>query len=683
MDDSRSDLEDIVADARQKHRDGALDVAARLYDSVLAIDPANAEVLQLKGILLAQTGAPEEGLSLLERAVALAPKDGRIRASLAKLRLDLSDVGGAVADYETARLHNPDDTDLAFNLAGALALAGRQDEAIEHLEHARDLSSGHAHVLANLGNLYRQADRLDASRETLEVAVGISPNDPEVQHSLGVTLAALHDYAAAGARFRHALKLDPGFVRAAAQLFYATLYACDWADHPKLIANFERLLDADPDILSELSPLIALYLPFTQHALNRVSVARATVLRNSAGIHAAASVAAPVAASVAAPVTAKGNTNPLRVGYLSADLGQHPVGRLMADLLPRHDRAAFDVTAFSLAPPDGSDVQKAIYDGIGRIEDVSQMSAGDAVGRIRDFGIDVLVDLGGFTRGARPEILAARAAPLQIGWLGYCGSSGGLNDVLLADNIVLPDCAVKHFAEAVAHLPGSFMPLNRFDTALGNGDTRGAHGLPEEGFVFCAFNVSPKIDAQTFSAWMEILMRVDGSVLWLREHAASTSQNLRTAARAAGIDPDRLVFAPTTPAMSDHLARHRHADLFLDTFVYGAHSTAADAIAQGIPVLTCVGAAMPSRVGASLCKAYGIGDLVVGNTAEYVAKAVYLADTIDQLINYCSALQAAVETVDVSDAFARKLERAYRALWRAHGAGALTPGCLVAMETPE
>ena len=671
MVDSRSKLDEIVANARQRHRDGAFDDAARLYDSVLVSDPQNAEVLQLKGILLAQTGAPEAGLAFLEKAVARAPADGRIRANLAKLRLDLGDVGGAVADYETARQHAPDDADLEFNLAGALALAGRRDDAIRHLEHARELAPGHAQVLANLGNLYRQGDRPDASRETLEAAVEASPDDPEVQHSLGVTLAALHDYAAAGLRFRRALKLDPGFVRAAAQLFYATLYDCDWTDHPKLIANFERLLDTDLEILSELSPLIALYLPFAQPSLNRVSAARAAVLRQSAVIHDDVSADARVDGAA------------LRVGYLSADLGRHPVGRLLADLLPRHDAGEFDVTAFALAPPDGSEVQRAIYDGVGSVEDISRVSASDAAARIRETGIDILVDLGGFTLGARPEILAARAAPLQIGWLGYCGSSGGLNDVLLADNVVLPDGAVADFDEAVAHLPGSFMPLNRFDRAEEVADTRTAHGLPEDGFVFCAFNAPPKIDAQTFAAWMEILARVDGSVLWLREHAASTTRNLTRAAQAAGIDPARLVFAPTAPAMSDHLARHRHADLFLDTFLYGAHSTAADAIARGLPVLTCTGAAMPARIGASLCSAYGIGDLAAENPADYTEMAVNLATDIDRLMDYRTRLAAAVQTVDAGDAFVRKLERAYRTIWRAHRAGALAPGRLVPMENAE
>lgn len=669
MDDSRSELDAMVADARQLHREGALEAAVKLYDSVLAQVPDHAETLQLKGILLAQIGVPEEGLQLLERAVAQAPENGRIRANLAKLRLDLGNIDDAITDYESALAHNPDDVDLAFNLAGALALVGRQDAAIGHLEHARALAPDHPHVLANLGNLYRQTEKLAVSREALERAAGVSPDDPEVQHSLGVTLAALRDYAAAGMRFRHALKLDPGFVRAAAQLFYATLYACDWNDHPKLVTNFRRLLDADMDVLSELSPLIALYLPFAQDQLNRVSEARAATLRTS--------TVAP------GPSRAENAGAPLRVGYLSADFGRHPVGRLMADLLPRHESAGFDVTAFALAPPDGSDVQQAIFAGVGRVEDISAISVLDAAGRIRDAGVDILVDLGGFTLGAQPGITAARAAPLQIGWLGYCGSSGGLNDVLLADETVVPVGAVGQFVEAVAHLPGTFMPLNRFDVPASKYDTRSDHGLPDNGFVFCAFNASPKIDAETFAAWVAVLARVDGSVLWLREHAAVTTQNLRLAAQAAGIDPARLVFAPTTAATSDHLARHRHADLFLDTFVYGAHSTAADAIAQGVPVLTCAGAAMPARVGASLCRAYGIGDLVAETPSEYVDRAVEVATVIDQLINYKSALVGALETVDAGDAFARKLERAYRVLWHAQGAGLLKPGALVPMETME
>lgn len=641
----------------------------KLYDSILLQAPDHAETLQLKGILLAQIGVPEEGLELLERAIVQAPENVRIRANLAKLRLDLGGIDAAVADYEVALAQRPDDADLAFSLAGALALAGRHDAAIEHLEHARTLSPDHPHVLANLGNLYRQTENLPASAEALERAVAVSPDDPEVQHSLGVTLAALHDYAAAGARFRHALKLDPGFVRAAVQLFYATLYACDWDDHPKLVGNFRRLLGAGKDLLSEVSPLVALYLPFAQDQLNLVSEARAAVLRPSAMVPAAAQ--------------AKSEGAALRVGYLSADFGGHPVGRLLADVLPRHEKAAFDVTAFALAPPDGSDVQQAIFSGVGRVEDVSNMSAAEAAGRIREAGVDVLVDLGGFTQGARPEILAARAAPLQIGWLGYCGSSGGLNDVLLADEVVLPPGAAGQFREAIAHLPGTFMPLNRFDGAGDDPDTRAAHGLPGDGFVFCAFNASPKIDAETFAAWMAVLGRVEGSVLWLRAHASVTTQNLRSAARSAGTDPDRLVFAPTTNAMSDHLARHRHADLFLDTFVYGAHSTAADAIAQGLPVLTCAGEAMPARVGASLCRAYGIGGLVAENPSEYIDTAVEVATIIDHLINYKSALSAALETVDAGDGFARKLEHAYGALWRAKGTGLLKPGTLVPMEDQE
>ena len=258
MDENPSDPDVIVAEARALHRAGDLDAAARLYDSVLARAPDHAEALQLKGILLAQTGDPTAGLELLSRAAELAPESGPIQANLAKLRLDLGEIDAAVADYEAAVDLDPGNADLLFNLGGVLALTGRRSEAIARLESVRD--GGNPHVLANLGNLYRQVGRLDESRDTLEAAVAAAPDDPDIQHSLGATLSALRDYAGASERYRAALKRDPGFVRAAAQLFYAALHACDWEDYPNLVENFRRFVGAESGLLSELSPLVALFL---------------------------------------------------------------------------------------------------------------------------------------------------------------------------------------------------------------------------------------------------------------------------------------------------------------------------------------------------------------------------------------------------------------------------------------
>ncbi len=660
MDDSPPDLDEIVADARLRHRDGDLAAAKSLYDSVLARAPNHAEVLQLKGILHAQSGAPADGLALLKRAVALAPADARIRANLAKLRLDLGDIDGAVADYAAADKYDPGNPSLAFNFAGALARAGQYDEAIGRLETARERAPNNPEVLANLGNLYRFTGRMDLSRDALEGAVAAAPDNPETHHSLGATLAALRDYTRAALQFREALRLDPGFVRAATQLFYTALHACDWADYAKLVENFRRMLGAEPALLGELSPLVALYLPFSQGELNRIGAARAVNL----------------AAPAPAEHITTASSDRLRVGYLSADLGAHPVGRLLADVLPRHDGDTVDVTAFILADPDGSDAQQAIHAGVPSVENLSRMSPAKAAERIRGCGTDILVDLGGFTLGARPEILAARAAPLQVGWLGYCGSMGGLNDVLLADDVAVPPVVVPCFAEAVAYLPGSFMPLNCFDAPGDGAGARADQGLPDDGFVYCAFNAPTKIDPETFAAWMDILAGVEGAVLWLREHAPTTTENLRAAARTAGIDPQRLVFAPTAPAIANHLARHWHADLFLDTFVYGAHSTAADAIALGLPLLTRVGGAMPARVGASLCHAHDLSELVTETASEYIEAAIRMGTDTEWLHEMRARLSGALGRADAGDGFARKLEVAYRGLWRAHSAGTLVPGTL-------
>lgn len=656
----------IVADARQKHREGALDDADALYDSVLAQDPDHAEALHLKGVLRAQKGSVSEGLALIGRAVEQAPSDPRIRANLAKIHLDNGDIGESVTQYQVALLHAPDDADLLYNAAGALATAVRLEEAIAHLERARGLAPEHGRVLANLGNLYRLVGRLDDSRAVLEQAAITSPDDAEVQHSLGVTLTALRDYDLANEKFRRALALDSGFVRAATQLYYATLYACDWRDRTKLIANFGRLIDGGSEAMSYLSPMVSLYLPFEQGQINAVADARAAALRRRN----------PAARRTLAPA----QKERLRIGYLSADLGRHPVGHLIAGLLPLHDRGLFDVSAYALAPPDGSAVQEAIYDGLDHVEDLSRVSVDEAVGRIVDAEVDILVDLGGYTRGARPEILADRAAPLQIGWLGHCGSSGGLNDVLLADEVVVPAGQVSGFKEAVAYMPGTFMPLNRFDTPSADAGSRADHGLTEDGFVFCAFNNPTKIDPDTFSVWMDILGRVDNAVLWLRDHAAVTGRNLRSAAQASGVDPARIVFAPTLDDMSDHLARHRHADLYLDSFVYGAHSTAADAIVQGVPVLSLLGASMPARVGASLCRAHRLGELVVETPEDYVAMAVALAGDPDRLSEMKRRVRLSVDSDDSSARFVRKLEGAYQLLWNVARAGQLEPGALVRIE---
>ena len=655
-----NDLDTIVAEGLALHRAGDISAAGDSYDIVLARDPEHFEALHLKGVLLGQTGEQDAALILLDRAVSGSAGDPRVVANRAKLRLDAGDVAGAVEDYKAALARSPQDPDLHFNTAGALVMAGQLEDARALLERAREISPDHARVLANLGNLYRQLGRSKDSRETLEAAVEAAPGEPELLHSLGITLSEGRDYEAAGARFRRALELDPSFIRTATQLFYNLLHACDWRDRDKLVGNFRRLIESGSDRLGELSPLIALFLPVDQHELDAVSDARADLVRQTSP--------APE------PLAGRPQGERLHIGYLSGDMGRHPVGHLTADLFHRHDRKSFEVSAILLTEPDGSDVQNAVFDGVDNVLDVSQVSAVEAAGKIRSAGVDVLVDLGGFTRGARPEILAARPAPLQVGWLGYCGSSGGLNDVLLVDETVLPSSQAGSIREAVAYLPGTFMPLNNFGVPAPDLKSRVEHGLPAEGMVFCAFNTPTKIDPITFGCWMEILKQVEGSVLWLREHIAVTTRNLKTVAQRSGVDPARLIFAPTVPSMADHLARHCHGDLFLDTFVYGAHSTAADAIAMGVPVLTMAGPAMPSRVGASLCRAYGLSELVVDSADGYLRKAVELAADSAGLRELSNQLNTALEGSRDSGVFVGKLETAYQDLWAAQIAGTLAPG---------
>jgi predicted O-linked N-acetylglucosamine transferase (SPINDLY family) len=240
--------------------------------------------------------------------------------------------------------------------------------------------------------------------------------------------------------------------------------------------------------------------------------------------------------------------------------------------------------------------------------------------------IDVLIDLMGYTQDARPEVLARRPAPLQVGFLGYAGTSGASYiDYLVADREVIPPDQAAHYSERLVYLPECFQPNDAARRASARVPSRAELGLPQAGFVFCCFNDSYKITPSLFACWMRLLAEVPDSVLWLRETSPAAKRNMSKTARLHGVDPERLRFAPRTPELEDHLARLRAADLFLDTFPYNAHATASDALWAGLPVLTLRGKSFVARVGSSLLKAVGLPELIADSLPAYSARALELA----------------------------------------------------------
>jgi predicted O-linked N-acetylglucosamine transferase (SPINDLY family) len=320
------------------------------------------------------------------------------------------------------------------------------------------------------------------------------------------------------------------------------------------------------------------------------------------------------------PMIWRPGQRPLHVAYMSADFGEHPVSNVIAELIERHDRASVRVTAYALNKDDGSEQRKRIESAFDMFTSVDRLSVREIAARIRADAVDVLVDLNGWTGGARAEVLALRAAPVQVSWLGYAGTVGWspLTDHIIGDPIVIPREHEAFYTERVVRMPHTYMPADTRHP-IGTPPTRENLGLPRDGFVLCSFNNSYKLNPPCFDLWCRILMQIPDAVLWLSQGSDTVKGNLRREAEQRGVAGERLVFATRAPARADYLARIGVADLALDPFPYNSHSTGVDALIAGVPLVTKLGDTFPSRVGASLVAAAGLPELAAADEAGYEA----------------------------------------------------------------
>jgi predicted O-linked N-acetylglucosamine transferase (SPINDLY family) len=353
----------------------------------------------------------------------------------------------------------------------------------------------------------------------------------------------------------------------------------------------------------------------------------------------------------------------IRIAYLSPDLSDHPVAQQIVGLFEEHDRSRFEITAVSFGLNTESDVSRRIRSAVEHFLDVRSESDQKIAELIRYREADIAVDLAGFTQGSRPTILERRPAPIQVNYLGYPGTMGADHiDYILADRTVIPPDDFAFFSEKVAWLPDSFMVTDGRRAISQHAPTRGECGLPDTGFVFCCFNGAYKILPDLFQLWMRLLKATERSVLWLARANPTAMQNLRAEAEKNGVSPERLIFAERTPSMADHLARFRHADLFLDTLPYNGHATASDALWAGVPVLTYLGSTFAGRVAASQLKAIALPELVTVSLEDYERLAVKIAHDPVVLASLKEKLSRHRNQHPLFDTgkFARNIEAAYR-----------------------
>jgi predicted O-linked N-acetylglucosamine transferase (SPINDLY family) len=451
--------------------------------------------------------------------------------------------------------------------------------------------------------------------------------------------------------YDRAWALAPTLPYLAGQRLHAKMKICDWRDLDEGLAAVRDALAAGRPP-SALLPLLALPLAPEEQL-------RAAELYT----------AAEFPASPAAPAPSPAER--IRLAYLSADFHDHATAYLMAELFELHDRARFEVIGISFGPAADSPMRQRLRAAFDRFFDVAPLGAAAIADLVRGLGVDVAVDLKGFTAGARAAVFASRVAPVQVNYLGFPGTMGAdFMDYLIADPVLIPPSARGHYAEKIAYVGGCYQPNDRRRPEPTITTSRADHGLPAHGLVFGAFNNAYKILPAVFAAWMRLLADVEGSVLWLFVETPESADNLRAEAARHGVDPGRLVFAGMKP-LPGHLERHRHMDLFLDTGPYNAHTTASDALWMDVPLVTWAGETFAGRVAASLLTAVGLPELVAPSFAAYEALALDLARDPARLATLKGRLAMGKRASRLFDTprLARDLERLYAAMHERRLAG--------------
>ena len=616
------------------------------------------DIMLIAGETLLQQGQPDQALRWIDQGLAWYPDHpsllrGRIAILLDQERyriaLDVAERLVAVAkDHGHISM---------MAVVAAFNANGRFQDALALLDSLPASIQSEWQFRAKRGETLALLDRFEEAR--IEFAIA-DQMDSRAFRSL---------YYDGSAQSRPAdsipLPVTPELIKVSFE--FRRLEHADWQDYDDRIAMIQRLINQSLscDQPSPLLPFRALFLPLSSSL--RLAIAR----REAEWIERLAVTAQDAFSDPWKLNGEKINSDRLKIGYISADFREHPTAHLMRSLFRCHDRQRFEVYVYSLCKDDGSPYYLKIREDAEHFINLSTMGNADAVRQIQSDSINILIDLMGYTNFARPEIFVLRPAPVQVSWLGFPGSSGArFIDYLLADPVVLPTDQAGFYTEQPVWLPECYQVNDCWQEIAETGISRADCGLPERGFIFCSFNQIQKIEPKMFRIWMRILEQVPDAVLWLYCKSEEASDHLRQQASIYGIASERLIFAGYLPK-AQHLERHQLADLFLDTYIYNAHTTASDALWAGVPVLTCIGETFPARVAASLLHAIGLPELITHALDEYERLAVWLATHLEELtiLKRKLAEHRLRQPLFNTKRFARHLECAYDLMWERHAQG--------------
>ncbi len=680
--DSNGELNHLIQQGEQYRNTGRYNEAEQAFRAILKTKPDFAEAHYNLGYVLEITGKLEEASASFKRAIELKPNFAEAHNMLGKIFYHENKLNEAEACYQdaltinpnyatahnnlgsvferqkkfdSARDHywkaltiNPNYALAYYNIGNILTLQDKNAEAKAYIERAISLKPDLAEAYNILGNIFEQQNKNVEAVACYQRVIAIKPDCAEAYYNQGVTLKTMKRYNEALASLDKAMALKPDMPYALGSAVHLKMFLCKWDG----IDNDFKKLSAQIDVGKTTAiPFHLVAMPLAAAQQKKCSElfikdrhpAKTTELWNGE----------------------KYSHERIRIGYFSADFHNHATAHLMTKLFELHDRSKFEIIAFSFGPKTNDHIRQKLAQSFDQFLEVSDKSDYEIAVLARQMEIDIAVDLKGFTEDSRTGIFAWRPAPVQVNYLGYPGTMGAdYIDYIIADATLIPEEHKSHYSEKIVYLPGSYQVNDSSRKISEKIFTRQEVGLPEEGFVFCCFNNNFKITPDIFDIWMRLLSKIDGSVLWLFEGNITAKNNLVAEAEKRGIAANRLVFAPRMD-LPDHLARHRLADLFLDTFYCNAHTTASDALWAGLPLLTCIGDTFAGRIAASLLNAANLPELITNSHEEYEAVALELATNPQKLSAIRQKLTHNSDTCPLFDTelFSSYIEAAYIKMW--------------------
>ena len=565
----------------------------------------------------------------------------------------------AIDLYQQVIAQNPQFADAYANLAMALSATSEHQAAERAFRRALSLEPKHANNHSNYGFFLHMLGQSQAAEKHLRRAVQLEPQLGIAWLNLGNVLRTLDRWEEAVSCYQIAWPLDSTKLEILSDWLFGLKKTCRLsAQEPVALtllqASAHELSSGKP---SPINPFVACMLPLSLAEFQQICVSQAQTLVDwvqQEGL----TRRFPHPQSIRAKPK-------IKIGYVCAAFIRHPTGHLMEGMFDRHDLSRFEVYGYATTANDGSSYRDRFQQSIAHFREVDNLSNLAIAEQIYSDGIEILVDLDGYTSNHRQGVFALKPAPIQVTWLGFPGTTGAsYMDYLIADPVVVPPEFDRFYTEQIVRLPHTYQVNNHRQlpplAPLDRSSARQTQGLPATGLIFCSFNNNVKIDRHTYQAWLDILKAVPESVLWILVDTAEGVKNLRRAAQVAGVDPARIIPAQWLNDPLAHLHRLQLADLFLDCFICNAHTTATDALWAGVPVLTCVGETFAARVGASLVTAAGLPELICTSPHQFVDRAIHFAQHPDELQLFRDRLQQQKYQLPLfnTDAWVRDFETA-------------------------